>query len=494
VVEALMSATAVERRVRTAVIIDDTPDVRLLLRQALERDGDIRIVGEAADGMTGVATVRRTQPDVVLLDLSMPVMDGLEALPGIRTVSPGTRIIVLSGFESRSMAERAFERGAHGYLMKGTSPSGILSYVRTLTSLEERVVPLPRHDGPPPPATDTIGSQRQPERSVSPLARMAELAPVGLLLVQRATGADGRVGCVNKAATRLLGLPRTPLGELLSSTVPALSMLLERRSAELQEQPEVRDQLLGPEGQLDVTLTRSDTDVLVTLHRPVETDDAARLRQAIATAAHEIRNPVTVLTGIAVMLGEAGVPSSKEQLGNLLGAVARQAALLDRVTEDLLTAAQTQRGTLRLEIGSWEVVPLLVDAVHDLGEGVTVDVRGGEGLLVRADPTRLGQMVANLLSNALKYGAPPYAIEVTRSTGWTGPLVHVSVEDSGPGVPEEFREQLFEEFSRARDAGTRGTGLGLFLVRSLAQAQDGGADYRPRPGGGSVFTITLPEG
>jgi signal transduction histidine kinase len=232
----------------------------------------------------------------------------------------------------------------------------------------------------------------------------------------------------------------------------------------------------------------------VTLHRPVETDDSARLRQAIATAAHEIRNPVTVLTGIAVMLGEAGVPSSQEQLANLLGAVARQAALLDRVTEDLLTAAQTQRGTLRLETGSWEVVPLLVDAVHDLGEGVTVDVRGGEGLLVRADPTRLGQMVANLLSNALKYGAPPYAIEVTRSTGWTGPLVHVSVEDCGPGVPEEFREQLFEEFSRARDAGTRGTGLGLFLVRSLAQAQDGGADYRPRPGGGSVFTITLPEG
>jgi signal transduction histidine kinase len=72
--------------------------------------------------------------------------------------------------------------------------------------------------------------------------------------------------------------------------------------------------------------------------------------------------------------------------------------------------------------------------------------------------------------------------------------VHVSVEDSGPGVPEEFREQLFEEFSRAQDAGARGTGLGLFLVRSLAQAQDGGADYRPRPSGGSVFTITLPEG
>lgn len=488
-----MGVMVVERRVRTAVIIDDTEEVRLLLRQALERDGDIRIVGEAADGMAGVAAVRRTQPDVVLLDLSMPVMDGLEALPGIRTVSPRTRIIVLSGSDSASMAERAFDRGAHGYLMKGTSPTGILSYVRTLTTSWDRSVPPPRHAAVEHGTAEAVAAQRTPGRTPGgPAGRAADLAPVGLLVVQGGARAGATVGYANPAATALLGPLRAPLGEPLASAVPALALLVERSAPELDLRPEVRDQLAGPHGRLDVTLTRSNGELLVTLHRPLEGDEAARLRQAIATTAHEIRNPVTVLTGIAVMLDEAGLPASA-QPASLLAAVRRQAAVLDRVTEDLLTAAQTQRGSLRLDIGPVDLAALLAGVVADLGDAVTVDVRGEQGIQVLADATRLNQMVTNLLSNALKYGAPPYAIEVARSAGWTGPLVHIAVEDSGPGVHEEFRGQLFEEFTRAEDAGARGTGLGLFLVRSLAEAQDGSADYHPRPGGGSVFTVTLPE-
>ena len=501
-----MGVTVVERRVRTAVIVDDTTEVRTVLRQALERDGDIRVVGEAADGVSGVATVRRTQPDVVLLDLSMPVMDGLEALPGIRTVSPGTRIIVLSGSDSATMAERAFDRGAHGYLMKGTSPTGILSYVRTLTAAGDRSVPPPRHAADP---GAQLVVQRRPERPAGgPAGRVADLAPVGLLLVETTqVGASrveaSRVGArasasptisyANPAAVRLLALTGVPAGQPLATAVPALALLLERHRADLETSSEVRQGLVGPNGRLDVTLSRSGSEVLVALQSSPEGDEASRLRQAIATTAHEIRNPVTVLNGIAVMLGEAELPTSPEQLANLLGAVRRQATILDRVTEDLLTAAETQRGSLRLDIGSVPLQPVLADAVADLGDGMTVDVRGAEGVEVRADATRLNQMVANLLSNARKYGAPPYAVDVTRSTGWTGPLVHIAVEDSGPGVPEDFRADLFEEFTRAEDAGARGTGLGLFLVRSLAQAQEGRADYRPRPGGGSVFTITLPE-
>jgi signal transduction histidine kinase/DNA-binding NarL/FixJ family response regulator len=490
-----MGVTAVERRVRTAVIVDDTPDVRLLLRRALERDGDIRIVGEAGDGRSGVDTVRRTQPDVVLLDLSMPVMDGLEALPGIRTASPASRIIVLSALESRSMAERAFERGAHGYLMKGTSPSGILSYVRTMASMEEPSLPSARRAASSPARPgDLVGAQRQHGRSSGELGTLvAELAPVGLLLVEDAGSPSARIGYVNRTATRLLGLSGPLSGGVLAGAVPALALLLMSRCSDLDTSTEVRDGLVVPQGRLEVTLTRTDANVLVTLHRPVEAGEASRLRQAIATTAHEIRNPVTVLNGVAAVLREAGVPSSQEQLGKLLAAVARQASVLDRLTEDLLTATQTQRGSLRLDVVPVELAPVLADAVNDLGHGIGVDIRGADEVRVRADATRLSQMVANLLGNAVKYGAPPYVIAVSRSAGWTGPLVEIAVEDCGAGVPEDFRDQLFEEFTRAEDARSRGTGLGLFLVRSLAQAQDGSADYRPRPGGGSAFTITLPE-
>ncbi len=69
--------------------------------------------------------------------------------------------------------------------------------------------------------------------------------------------------------------------------------------------------------------------------------------------------------------------------------------------------------------------------------------------------------------------------------------MRIDVVDEGDGVPPEFRDRLFDEYSRANDKVANGTGLGLYVVRTLAQAQGGTVEYTPRRGGGSVFTITL---
>src|SRR3954469_22720156 len=125
-----MSATV------SAVVVDDTPDIRMLLTLTLEMDGDIKVVGEAGDGREGVDMATELQPDVVLIDLAMQVMDGLEALPLIRKACPQTRVLVLSGFEADAMAQRALDAGADGYLQKGLPVSEILDYVRRLTGLD----------------------------------------------------------------------------------------------------------------------------------------------------------------------------------------------------------------------------------------------------------------------------------------------------------------------------------------------------------------------
>lgn len=103
------------------LLADDTPDIRKLLRVNLELDGRFEIVGEAADGAEAVALTRSLRPDAVVLDLAMPVMDGLQAAPVIRECSPETRILVLSGFDHARMEARAREQGADGYLEKGTA-------------------------------------------------------------------------------------------------------------------------------------------------------------------------------------------------------------------------------------------------------------------------------------------------------------------------------------------------------------------------------------
>jgi DNA-binding NarL/FixJ family response regulator len=109
---------AVERAVRV-FLVDDVGAFRTLMRFTLEEDPRIQVVGEAADGCAGVDGVEELKPDVVLLDLAMPVLDGFEAMPLMLERSPGTTIVALSGFTAERMAALCIASGAHCYLEKG---------------------------------------------------------------------------------------------------------------------------------------------------------------------------------------------------------------------------------------------------------------------------------------------------------------------------------------------------------------------------------------
>ena len=132
----------------------------------------------------------------------------------------------------------------------------------------------------------------------------------------------------------------------------------------------------------------------------------------------------------------------------------------------------------------------VVESVAGDRYGIDVEVVVEDDRMVRADPLRLEQMVSNLLGNAIKYGEAPYTIRI-RPDSEQDDHVAIDVVDRGAGVPEEFRAQLFKEFSRATGTVATGTGLGLYVVRTLAEAQNGDVSYRPGQYGGSVFTISL---
>jgi len=136
-----MNAVAIVPRPIRVAIVDDTEDLRFLLRHALERGG-MEVVAEAGDGRQGIDAVRETRPDVVLLDLAMPVMDGRAALPRIRQEAPEARIIVLSGFGADLLSDELLALGADGYIEKGHSASRIVQYV-------ENAVAAPAHPRPP---------------------------------------------------------------------------------------------------------------------------------------------------------------------------------------------------------------------------------------------------------------------------------------------------------------------------------------------------------
>jgi DNA-binding NarL/FixJ family response regulator len=117
-------------------LVDDVNELRMLVRLTLEEDPQIEVVGEARDGRAGVAGVAETQPDVVLVDLSMPDMDGLEALPLMREQAPGARLVVLSGHEAGRISLEALQQGATRYVNKASDLKTLLAVVRDVAQLE----------------------------------------------------------------------------------------------------------------------------------------------------------------------------------------------------------------------------------------------------------------------------------------------------------------------------------------------------------------------
>jgi PAS domain S-box-containing protein len=114
------------------LLADDAADIRLLLRFALDAESGFEVVGEAANGLEAVELAATLQPDLVVLDLSMPVMDGLQAIPELLRVAPATRIVVLSGFDEARMKQVALDLGAHGYLEKGSATTELVSTLAQL--------------------------------------------------------------------------------------------------------------------------------------------------------------------------------------------------------------------------------------------------------------------------------------------------------------------------------------------------------------------------
>jgi DNA-binding NarL/FixJ family response regulator len=112
------------------LLADDHVVLRAGTRRILEDEPDLTVVGEASDGPTATALAERTQPDVVLLDISMPQGDGIAAFPELRRVAPRARLLVLSAHDKLAYLRAFYRLGADGYLLKSARPEELVSAIR----------------------------------------------------------------------------------------------------------------------------------------------------------------------------------------------------------------------------------------------------------------------------------------------------------------------------------------------------------------------------
>jgi len=125
----------------TCLIVDDHEVVREGLRLALSRASHIRVVGEASDGAAAVALAERRKPDVVIMDVRMPGMDGLEATKQISQRAPGTAVIIFTAYSERTLLSRGLESGAKGYILKEAPHDTLLRAIEKVVAGDGYVDP-----------------------------------------------------------------------------------------------------------------------------------------------------------------------------------------------------------------------------------------------------------------------------------------------------------------------------------------------------------------
>lgn len=247
-------------------------------------------------------------------------------------------------------------------------------------------------------------------------------------------------------------------------------------------------------------LGRAFNEMATALERDArERDRIERMKDDfVLTVSHELRTPVTVVKGFAEMLTaqKRGLNSRQYEAAEVIADSAEQ---LQKMVNDLLDLARSDAGKLRIDPKPTAVRSLAQKAgrhmrphFEERDQRLTVSVEKGLPE-VRADADRVGQVLANLLTNANKYS--PEGAKVRLSAQRNGSQVEFAVADNGPGLGEEELEHVFERFWRAQSGETQevgGTGLGLAIAKSLVELHGGEITADSVPGKGTTFRFTLP--
>jgi PAS domain S-box-containing protein len=228
-------------------------------------------------------------------------------------------------------------------------------------------------------------------------------------------------------------------------------------------------------------------------------EEADRLKhEFFALVSHELRTPLTSIIGYLDIVREEEAGAVNEQQGRYLGVIDRNARRLMRLVGDLLFVAQVEAGTLSLERGEVDLAAVGADSVEAArpradSQGVLLALDAEPLELQGGDHDRLGQLVDNLVSNALKFTPEGGRIGVRIAREGEEALIEVS--DTGTGIEAEELEHLFERFYRARaatEAAVPGIGLGLSICLAIAEGHDGSISIASEVGVGTTFSVRLP--
>jgi signal transduction histidine kinase len=206
-------------------------------------------------------------------------------------------------------------------------------------------------------------------------------------------------------------------------------------------------------------------------------------RRVLLFASHELRSPLARVRMALELMRDAGGPAIEARVAEAVAEIGE----LDALVDDILLASRIETQEARA-FEALDLADIVAEEAARAGAAVQVSPTPMQG-----DPRLLRRLVRNLVENAVRHGGGAAVFAGAAPVAGSPPGARLWVADAGPGIPAADRERVFEPFFRGRTAETHGVGLGLALVRQIAEHHGGHAVCRDREGGGVSFEVAFPS-
>lgn len=494
------------------LIVDDEPDIALILKLQLEDAGYETV--RARDGVEALEAVAAEKFSLIMLDIKMPRMDGLEVLSRIGGAE--TPVVMMTAHGSEDIAVNTLHKGALDYISKPFSTDDMLQKVKRAIDQDRA-----RKE------TERLRLQLDEER------RKMEAVLQGMADLLLAVDTKGDVITASRKAETVLGdniLGRN-LEEVLRAEIPGGE--LPSRSVLGTGEPRLDVAYTMLAGTRDIPVLSSAAPLLNAAGELVGSveiiRDISKLKELeqekedfVSMLSHDLKSPITAVVGSIDLVREAKLGPVNEEQCEYLDAAVESCEEMVEMIDTLLGIHKFEAGKMRLAFKEEDLALLINRAV---GKFSTQAQRAGIKLFatippelpwVSLDRNAFGRILGNLLSNAVKFtpegGEIELALDLVPEVGTVigevpeesyhqrelpseGRFVRIRVRDTGVGIPEDSLGTIFDRFVQAKNrrlGKTRGTGLGLAFCRKAVDAHCGIIWAQSKPGKGSVFTVLLP--
>ncbi|HDN80190.1 MAG: hypothetical protein DRI61_02355 [Chloroflexi bacterium] len=515
------------------LLVDDEESVRNLCKIILEQEG--YEVEPVPNGYEAIKKAREKPFELLLTDIRMPGLDGIETTQAIREIQPEILCVVITGYGQMDLALRAIKVGVQGFLLKPFTPEELVNTVSKVLEIERL-----RRDNLRLKALLPLFELSKTFMSTLELPRLEE----EILQITTESLATDSSWLYLVDSDTLLHLPKETsiilttelqtkvmieIEEAREAILWQLAEIADTELAELMRKAgigqmlvaplRVGERLLGFLAALKSTqaspFLASDPDFITILAGQAAVAlENARLFEEIQRAfrelqeldkmksnfitivSHELRTPLSLVIGYAsLLLEEAKDPESKEYAQVIM----RNSMRLSSLINDMLDLKRLAQKAMTVQVRD-VILPELIERVlegyrpiaRDKNQKIEVEIPSGL-FKVRADPAKLEVVLSNLVSNAVKFTPPGGEIKIGVENG-DRPLMYV--KDNGIGIPPEEQEKIFWSFYQVEDPLTRkhgGLGLGLSIAKELVELWGGRIWVESEVGKGSTFWFSLPS-